>query len=551
MNNNLVEEFSYDTKLLYDALVRSTDEFIYICNMKTGVYRYPSVMVKEFHFPGELLRDPFPYWKEVVHPEDWEHFYLSNKELGKEGRDNHLVEFRVKSRDGEYRWMKCRGYLMRDENNEPAVFAGVLSKLDRKPRIDALTSLYTSEVFLEDFTKMLEENVFGEIGMFILGIDTFRNINEAYGRQTGDKVLKTVAKLILELVPEGIRVYRLEGDHFGILVKYPNEEMVKKLYDAIRSRSQCYRGNGKRRLLMTMSAGYAEYPKDAGSFVDLYEYADYALQYAKENGRDCLQLFSQEMLAYRSRELDILRLLKEDISDNFRAFSLKYQPIVEGETKEVIAVEALLQWENPQIANLEYDEFSKFLEKNRLLNPVGRWMFQTGCLALKKWMSEGWNLALNLNVSYAQLSDWNYIQEIIMIVKNSRVPSEKIVIEVVDSYFISDMKIYEQAFRAIKESGMKIMLDDFGADYASIGLLKNNLVDIVKVDRTIVRRVVNSSFDLDFIRFIVKICHDMEIEVCLEGVAEMEELKLVEDMIFDYMQGDLFGKATDARLTFK
>lgn len=551
MNNNLVEEFSYDTKLLYDALVRSTDEFIYICNMKTGVYRYPSVMVKEFHFPGELLRDPFPYWKEVVHPEDWEHFYLSNKELGKEGRDNHLVEFRVKSRDGEYRWMKCRGYLMRDENNEPAVFAGVLSKLDRKPRIDALTSLYTSEVFLEDFTKMLEENVFGEIGMFILGIDTFRNINEAYGRQTGDKVLKTVAKLILELVPEGIRVYRLEGDHFGILVKYPNEEMVKKLYDAIRSRSQCYRGNGKRRLLMTVSAGYAEYPKDAGSFVDLYEYADYALQYAKENGRDCLQLFSQGMLAYRSRELDILRLLKEDISDNFRAFSLKYQPIVEGETKEVIAVEALLQWENPQIANLEYDEFSKFLEKNRLLNPVGRWMFQTGCLALKKWMSEGWNLALNLNVSYAQLSDWNYIQEIIMIVKNSRVPSEKIVIEVVDSYFISDMKIYEQAFRAIKESGMKIMLDDFGADYASIGLLKNNLVDIVKVDRTIVRRVVNSSFDLDFIRFIVKICHDMEIEVCLEGVAEMEELKLVEDMIFDYMQGDLFGKATDARLTFK
>lgn len=551
MNNNLVEEFSYDTKLLYDALVRSTDEFIYICNMKTGVYRYPSVMVKEFHFPGELLRDPFPYWKEVVHPEDWEHFYLSNKELGKEGRDNHLVEFRVKSRDGEYRWMKCRGYLMRDENNEPAVFAGVLSKLDRKPRIDALTSLYTSEVFLEDLTKMLEENVFGEIGMFILGIDTFRNINEAYGRQTGDKVLKTVAKLILELVPEGIRVYRLEGDHFGILVKYPNEEMVKKLYDAIRSRSQCYRGNGKRRLLMTVSAGYAEYPKDAGSFVDLYEYADYALQYAKENGRDCLQLFSQEMLAYRSRELDILRLLKEDISDNFRAFSLKYQPIVEGETKEVIAVEALLQWENPQIANLEYDEFSKFLEKNRLLNPVGRWMFQTGCMALKKWMSEGWNLALNLNVSYAQLSDWNYIQEIIMIVKNSRVPSEKIVIEVVDSYFISDMKIYEQAFRAIKESGMKIMLDDFGADYASIGLLKNNLVDIVKVDRTIVRRVVNSSFDLEFIRFIVKICHDMEIEVCLEGVAEMEELKLVEDMIFDYMQGDLFGKATDARLTFK
>lgn len=551
MNNNLVEEFSYDTKLLYDALVRSTDEFIYICNMKTGVYRYPSVMVKEFHFPGELLRDPFPYWKEVVHPEDWEHFYLSNKELGKEGRDNHLVEFRVKSRDGEYRWMKCRGYLMRDENNEPAVFAGVVSKLDRKPRIDALTSLYTSGVFSEDFTKMLEENIFGEIGMLILGIDGFRNVNEAYGRKTGDKALKAVAKMILELVPEGVRVYRLEGDHFGILVKYPNEEIVKRLYGAIRSRFQCYRGKGKRRLLMTASVGYAEYPKDAGSFIDLYEYADYALQEARENGRDCLKLFSQEMLARRYRELHILRMMKEDISDNFRGFSLNYQPIVEGETKEIIAVEALLRWENAQIQNLEYDELSKFLEKNRLLNTVGRWMFQTGCITLKKWISEGWNLSLNLNVSYAQFSDWNYIQEIIKIVKNFEVPAEKIVIEVVDSCFIGDLKPYEQAFRALRESGMKIMLDDFGADYASIGLLKNNLVDIVKVDRTIVRQVVNSSFDLDFIRFIVKICHDMEIEVCLEGVEEVEELKRVGDMIFDYMQGDLFGKAADARLTFK
>lgn len=244
----MVGEFSYDTKLLYDALIRSTDEYIYICNMKNGVYRYPSGMVKEFQFPREVIKNPLPYWKEVVHPDDWETFYLSNMEIGKEGKDNHLVEFRIRARDGEYHWVKCRGYLMRDEKDQPAVFAGVLSKLDRKPRIDALTSLYTSEVFSEDFAKMLEENAFGEIGMFVVGIDRFRNINEGYGRQTGDKVLKTVAKLILELVPEGIRVYRLEGDHFGILVKYPNEEIVKKLYDAIRSRCQCYRGNGKRRL---------------------------------------------------------------------------------------------------------------------------------------------------------------------------------------------------------------------------------------------------------------------------------------------------------------
>ena len=119
----MVGEFSYDTKLLYDALIRSTDEYIYICNMKNGVYRYPSGMVKEFQFPREVIKNPLPYWKEVVHPDDWETFYLSNMEIGKEGKDNHLVEFRIRARDGEYHWVKCRGYLMRDEKDQPAVFA--------------------------------------------------------------------------------------------------------------------------------------------------------------------------------------------------------------------------------------------------------------------------------------------------------------------------------------------------------------------------------------------------------------------------------------------
>lgn len=551
MKNILDTELSNNPQLLYEALMRSTDEYIYICNMKTGVFRYPPMMVNEFNLPGEVLQNPIPYWKEIIHPDDWERFYLSNIEIGKDGKDAHLVEFRALSKEGEYQWLKCRGYLMRDEKKEPAVFAGVLSKPDRKPRIDALTALYTSEVFSEDFRKMLEENAFGEIGMFILGIDRFRNINEGYGRKTGDKVLKAVAKLILELVPEGIRVYRLEGDHFGLLVKYPNETMARKLYDVIRSRFQCYKGNGNSRLLMTVSAGYAEYPKDAKSFIDLYEYADYALQYAKESGRDRLELFSQEILARRSRELEILRLLKEDISENFRGFSWGYQPIVDGETKEIIGAEMLLDWERSRSFQLELDEMIQILEKNRLLNTIGRWMFCSGCATLKEWLEKGWNLSLNLNVSYSQISDWGYIQEIIEIVRTSKVEPKRIAIEVVDSSFINDMTLYEKPFRAIKESGMKIMLDDFGVGYASIGLLKNDFVDIVKVDGSIVRGVVNSSFDLDFIRFIVKSCHDRGMGVCLEGVEDTEQLKLVEDMVFDYMQGDLFGKAADARLTFK
>lgn len=546
MIDTTVGEFSYDPKLLYDALIRSTDEFIYICNMKTGVFRYTAVMVKEFNLPGEVIKDPLPYWKEIVHPDDWDRFYQSNISIGENGNDNHLVEFRALSREGEYQWLKCRGYLVRDEEGEPAVFAGVLSKLDRKPRIDKLTSLYTSSVLAEDFAKMIEENRFGEIGLFLFGMDKFRQINECYGRDEGDKVLKAAAKVLLELIPEGIRVYRLEGDQFGVLVKYPTEDNIRRLYQAIRSRFQCYRGQGDtRRLSMTVSAGYAEYPKDAGVYMDLYKYADYALQYAKEQGRDHLEIFTKDILVHKSRKLKLLGLLREDVSNGFRGFSLVYQPMVDGRTKEIRAVEALVRWENEQIGEVKPKEFIPLMEENRLLNPLGRWMFQNGCAALKGWSREGLNLSMHLNVSQSQISDRQYIEEVTSVIDWTGIARDKIVIEVVESSSVNNIQKFEEGFRDVKNRGMKLMFDDFGTDYASIGLLKSELVDIVKIDPTIVREMMNDRFNLEFVRFVSNICRDMNVEICLEGITEMEmleELEALETVSFDYLQGELFGK---------
>jgi len=103
------DKIPYRAEYLYEALLNSTDDFIYICHMKTGVFRYSPAQVELFGLPNEIMEDPLPFWKQIIHPDDWERFYKSNMETGENKTDYHFVEFRAKKYDGEYAWIRCRG----------------------------------------------------------------------------------------------------------------------------------------------------------------------------------------------------------------------------------------------------------------------------------------------------------------------------------------------------------------------------------------------------------------------------------------------------------
>lgn len=129
-------EFIYDSKQFYDALSKSTENFVYICNMKTGRFRYTKEAVKFFGLPSEIIPNPLSLWKEIVHPDDWARFYLENTRIGRDGNDYHFVEFRAKTFKGNYAWIRCRGYVERDEEGRPNIFAGVMAQLDREVKVD-------------------------------------------------------------------------------------------------------------------------------------------------------------------------------------------------------------------------------------------------------------------------------------------------------------------------------------------------------------------------------------------------------------------------------
>lgn len=316
--NVSIDNFDYNSTLLYDALIRGTDEYIYICNMKTGVFRYSPSQVELFDLPGEIVENPLIYWEKIVHPEDWKRFYKSNTEIGKNQMDYHTVEFRAKNRSGEYIWLRCRGQLMRDEFGKPSIFAGIMTQLGKQNKIDSLTQLLNYHEFMSVFEDKISNPMIEKLCIVLLNIDDFKNVNEMYDRDFGDNIIKTLAQSIQSILPDNAELYKLDGDEMGIIVDNVEEKEILTLYNQIQNmiiHLQLWRKYG---LNITISAGCVIYPKHGDTVKELYKYASYSLQYAKEHGKNRLVFFSQEILKNKMYSLEMMRDLKASINDDFR-----------------------------------------------------------------------------------------------------------------------------------------------------------------------------------------------------------------------------------------
>ncbi len=212
------DEMEYSSELLYDALIESTDDFIYMCNPKTEMFRYPVALVDLFGLPGEVVKHPLTFWKAIVHPEDWERFYQSNMEIVSGNVDCHSVEFRAKKRSGEYVWLKCRGQMIYDKEGNQELFAGIMCLMGKQNKVDPLTQLLNYTEFYKALEKSLKDEMVEHLAVMVIDIDEFRQVNELYNRSFGDKVLKRMGQTIQALLPANASLYRIEKDKMGILM---------------------------------------------------------------------------------------------------------------------------------------------------------------------------------------------------------------------------------------------------------------------------------------------------------------------------------------------
>lgn len=542
MTDEDVNAFTFNESLLYEALVESTDDYLYVCNMKTGVFRYPQAMVDEFGLPAQVVTDAAAVWGSHVHPDDQQTFLESNQDIVDGRTTRHCVEYRARNRADEWVWLRCRGMLLYDESGDPSLFAGFITNLEKKNKVDHLTGLFNKFEFEDILRRSLETRADERVGLMVLGIDDLRHINDLYDRGFGDDIIRIVAHRIQSALVGRARVYRLDGDEFAVVARGDDADTLPDVYQALHQsfrRQQMHEG---KKFYCTLSAGCAHYPADAKTYDDLVKYANYALEYAKGHGKKRRVSFSSSILAERSRTLELVERLRDSIEHDFEGFHLVFQPQVRASDGKVIGAEALARWSCDACGEVPPLEFIPLLEESGLIVPFGAWVLHRALEVGARWRELDPDFVMSVNLSYRQLDEARLVPSIAEALAATGMPPENLVVEMTESCFASSEEAAQKLFDGVRALGVRVAMDDFGTGYAALGMLKQSPADIVKIDRTFVRDIRESTFDATFIRFVVELCHDVGIRVCLEGVEELEEYEAVSSMGLDSIQGFLFGR---------
>ena len=544
------DKIPYRAEYLYEALLNSTDDFIYICDMKTGVFRYSPAQVELFGLPNEIMEDPLPFWKEIIHPDDWERFYRSNVEIGENKTDYHFVEFRAKKYDGEYAWIRCRGQLIRDEDGEPCLFAGIMKLMGQQNKIDPLTQLWNHAEFTKELEKNVKENQIEQMAVMLLDIDDFHQINELYERSLGDQVLKTLGQEIQTVLPDNASLYRLEKDCMGIIMKHGTAKQMERLYFAIKESIARLQEWKSQKLNIELSAGCSMYPRDGKTAEEIYKCALFTLQSVKKMGKNQILFYSENIMKSKSRVIELIRQLREDIAEDYRGFYLNFQPQVDAETRQMIGVETLMRWKNRDGNIVSPGEFIPVMEQNGMIYHAGLWMVRESFRACKEWIKIKPDFTISVNISAVQLLEERFLTDFYKIIEEEKFPGENLIVELTESYAVRNMNVFWDKFRKLRSHGIRIAMDDFGTGYSSLEVLKSAPIDIVKIDRAFLEDILHSSFDATFISFVVAICHEVEIHVCQEGVETEDEYNFLKKMNLDCIQGYYFGKpVTESEIT--
>lgn len=533
-----LDAFTYDEKLLYDALVRSTDDYLYVCNMKTGVFRYPQTMVDEFGLPGQVIENAAAVWGAKVHDQDKAAFLEANQDISDGRTESHCVEYRARNRRGEWLWMRCRGRLERDENGEPTLFAGFITNLGKKNKIDQLTGLYNKLEFEEECRRLLEA---GSLTCMLFGIDDLKRVNSLYDRQFGDEVIRIVSQRMQSYLPANAQMFRMDGDEFAVLIRGDSRATVRSFFHAVQeafSTQQTYQG---RKFYCTLSCGCVFAPRDGEEYQKLFKRAACTLEAAKRSGKDRIEFFTPETLTHLERALELTELLRESVERNFDGFRLVYQPVFDLD-RRLVGAEALCRWACPQYGEVPPGEFIGLLESSGLILRVGRWIYRQALRRCAAYLAVCPDFQISINLSCLQMEDASLYAFLTETAAELGVSPEHVVLELTESYLAANLSALSDLLKRLRGAGFRIAMDDFGTGYSSLSLLKRAPIDIVKLDCSFVQGIRESAFDQAFIRLTVELCHIAGIQACLEGVETAEEYAVVRPLHPDYFQGFWLGR---------
>jgi diguanylate cyclase (GGDEF)-like protein/PAS domain S-box-containing protein len=494
MNNPLMNPLHYVAKLLQiaketaasglapDAVETERLELLSRCALE-GLWDWDLRSDQVNYFPrfrellGYSAGEPFTRLHLSFHPEDANRMKKAIRRIFEE-RTSIEEEFRLRCKNGDYRWFRGSGHAVWDERGIPVRVGGSITDIntykENELRLlyladhDALTGLPNRRLFLHSLARGIERaaGTEGTLAVLFVDLDRFKRINDVFGHDAGNTVLRDAARRIGSCVRDHDTVARLGGDEFTVLLEgVETTPGICAVADRIRAELKRPFPVAESEVYVSASIGIALFPRDGTSAEELLKRSDVAMYQAKKNGRDNQQFYSAESATRISRGIDMEARLRRALEHG--ELDLHYQPQVGFADGEIRSVEALVRWSNPELGWVPPVQFIPLAEETGLIQPIGAWVLETAIAQAKAWQNAGLRpMRMCINVSARQLNE-RLVKTVSRSLALTGMSPSCVELEITESVMVSRDPGTDAALEALRALGVGFAIDDFGTGYAT------------------------------------------------------------------------------------
>jgi diguanylate cyclase (GGDEF)-like protein/PAS domain S-box-containing protein len=465
-------------------------------------------------------------------------------------KGNWLGEVESRRTDGEKYEMELNIDAINDEDGKPSHYVGVFSDITTRKttekellklaNTDPLTELPNRSFFQASHNNIVRRDT--HHALICLDMDNFKKINDSLGHQTGDVLIKQIAKRLQRIAGTDATCYRLGGDEFSILIdKSTDVHRITHFAQTILDNMARPFLINKQEFVLGASVGIAFYPEDGSTPQELLKNADTAMYFAKNAGGNKYQFFSGEMNQNAVRQLQIENLIRHGLKEDL--FTVFYQPKVDIASGKLVSMEALVRYEHPDKGLVSPSQFIPLAEETGQIIDIGEVVLRKSIEDTKRWVDAGLftgRVAVNISARQFELPDLD--ERIIAILQRAGLSPLHLECEITEGTLMQNPESALRMMQRLRERGIHLALDDFGTGYSSLAYLKRFPINTLKIDKAFIDDIATTSEDRHMAQAIITIAHNLGLKVVAEGVEHENQLSILRRYKCEMLQGYLYSK---------
>jgi diguanylate cyclase (GGDEF)-like protein/PAS domain S-box-containing protein len=523
----------------FRALTESAMDIVTVIDAEgTILYQSPSVKHLLGFDPEQMLGlNPF----EMVHRDDVRALKLSFESLLKRGtgaQSEKPIEFRIRNKDGSWRMLESMG---KNNLDNPSVRGLIINTRDVSDRLaiqqrmqhlayhDSLTGLPNRSLLQDRVAQALSraDRSKKNLAVMFIDIDNFKNINDTLGHDVGDELLREIAKRLIRSVRRHDTIARQGGDEFIVLLEELDGQssaasVAQKILDALRTVFVV----GGVEQHVSGSIGLALFPQDGHDPQTLLKNADTAMFHGKSLGKNTYQFFTHQMNIAVKRRAELERSLR--VAVKVGDFALHYQPQIDLNSGEIVAVEGLIRWNSMENGTLMPGDFIPLAEETGLISEIGEWVLREGCRQAKEWQDMG--LAprrMAINLSARQLNDKGFFNMVAQVLAETGLDANYLELEITESQVMRQAEGSIMLLNQLADMGIHLAVDDFGTGYSSLSYLKRLPIGKLKIDQSFIRDITVDPNDTAIVVAIINMAKSLDLDIIAEGIETAGQLTLL------------------------